>query len=196
MNKFLILMSLFITNVQAGLTVTDINKFATVSLHTEEMPATKRVYLAADFEATLPSGLVFCELEVNHKRGKDSGKTKTIKKETTLMAGEKMPFNLGVFPNFFHASGLDVKAKLVCKKIDFFEQNKLKVTNAKLLKGPELICCQLNEFRTVCSSGGPSPGRIDVDFDIEEINQPAPSPTPTPTSTKPILKIPSCYPNQ
>jgi hypothetical protein len=149
----------------AALTITDKDKLASVTLHTELIDSSKRVYLAADFEATHKAGLIACEVTVEHKNGKEAGPTYTIKEDTSLMPNEKIPFNLGLFPESFHASGLDVKAKLECRKVTFFDKKATK----PLLKGTEQprYCCRYNTLKIICAS---QPEGEDVNVNATEFN--------------------------
>lgn len=147
---FFILLT-FLSHAQAALTITDKDKLASVTLHTELIDSSKRVYLAADFEATHKAGLISCEVTVEHKNGKAEGPTYTLKEDTSLLPNEKIPFNLGLFPESFHASGLDVKAKLECRKVTFFDKKPSK----PLLKSStqaSRYCCRMSEIHTVCAS--------------------------------------------
>jgi hypothetical protein len=167
----LLMISLLLAQVSmahAALTITDKDKLASVTLHTELINSSKRVYLAADFEATHKAGLIACEVTVEHKNGKEAGPSYTLKEDTSLMPNEKIPFNLGLFPESFHASGLDVKAKLECRKVTFFD----KKTTKPLLKGTDQTpryCCRYNALRIICAS---QPEGEDIIVNATEFNHP------------------------
>jgi hypothetical protein len=147
----------------AALTVTDKEKLATVTLHTELISTSKRVYLAADFEANHKKGLITCELKVEHRNGNEKGPLYTLVEDTTLLPNEKIPFNLGLFPERFHASGLDVKANLTCKKLTFFDKPNPKTANKVMLKAGEPehgYCCRMTPISLICATQ-PS-GDIDI----------------------------------
>ena len=167
----------------AVLTIADKDKLAIVTLHTELINSSKRVYLAADFEATHKAGLIACEVTVEHKNGKEAGPTYTLKEDTSLMPNEKIPFNLGLFPESFHASGLDVKAKLECRKVTFFD----KKTSKPLLKGTDQTpryCCRYNTLKIICAG---QPEGEDVIVNGTEFNHPLASGA--------IGDYSPCYPN-
>ncbi len=165
------LMSILVAQIglaHAALTITDKDKLASVTLHTELIDSSKRVYLAADFEATHKAGLISCEVTVEHRNGKEAGPTYTLKEDTSLLPNEKIPFNLGLFPESFHASGLDVKAKLECRKITFFAKKATK----PLLKGTAQTpryCCRQSVLKIICAS---QPEGEDVILNATEFNLP------------------------
>jgi hypothetical protein len=172
----------------AALTVTDKEKLATVTLHTELINASKRVYLAADFEANHKKGLIACEIKVEHRNGNEKGPLYTLVEDTTLLPNEKIPFNLGLFPERFHASGLDVKANLTCKELTFFDKPKPKTVKKTMLKAGEPkhgYCCRMSPIALICATE-PS-GGIDVnatEFRSSEIqeNEYSPCYPPNPDS--------------
>lgn len=165
----------------AGLTVTDKDKLATVTLHTERINSSKRVYLAADFEATHKAGLISCDLTVQHKNGSAEGPSYTLQEDTTLMPNEKIPFNLGLFPESFHASGLDVKATLACRRVTFFSKKATKPL-LKATERPSHYCCRLSVLRIVCATEP----NADIEVNGTEFNLPA--------SDAGGEQYPSCYP--
>ncbi|MCE3012205.1 MAG: hypothetical protein LW878_03990 [Proteobacteria bacterium] len=149
----LILASLALTqSAFAYLTVEDKNKLATVTLHTELIEASKRVYLAADFEAKHDKGVIGCDLKITHQNGQNTGPVYHLEETTSLMPKEMIPFNLGLFPERFHASGLDVKAVLVCRRVTFFDQRKGAKPLLKATTAPEPICCRMSNIALNCAS--------------------------------------------
>lgn len=146
-------------SAKAALTITDKNKLATVTLHTELIESSKRVYLAADFEASHTLGMIGCQLTLQHKNGLEKGPSYKVEEETSLLPNEKIPFNLGLFPEKFHASGIDVKAHLVCNKITLFDRLQPKpVAQKTLLKSSapttETVgrtCCRMSPMKIICS---------------------------------------------
>lgn len=173
-------------SVFAALTVVDCNKLATVTLHTELIDASKRVYLAADFEAKHQQGLIGCQLTVEHKNGLPEGPTYRLEEASSLLPKESIPFNLGLFPARFHASGLDVKAELVCRRVTFFngKQNKKSTLKATLPVGT--TCCRLSPIHINCASP-PDNQSVDVEGSTQL--------TPTVTAKQPS-EYPSCWPDQ
>lgn len=146
-------------SAKAALTISDKNKLATVTLHTELIESSKRVYLAADFEASHTQGMIGCKLTLQHKNGLENGPTYKVEEDTSLLPNEKIPFNLGLFPEKFHASGIDVKAHLVCNKITFFNRPQAKpVAQKTLLKSTAptttiegRTCCRASSVKIICS---------------------------------------------
>ncbi len=173
-------------NTFAALTVVDRHKLATVTLHTELIEASKRVYLAADFEAKHQQGLIGCQLTVEHKNGLSEGPNYRLEESTSLLPKESIPFNLGLFPARFHASGLDVKAELVCRRVTFFEGQQKKTTTLKGNLPLGTTCCRLSALQINCAS---PPGNVSVD--VEGSTQL----TPTVTAKQPN-EYPSCWPEQ
>jgi hypothetical protein len=169
MKTFIISFLLVSLRAHAALTITDKNKLATVTLHTELIEASKRVYLAADFEASHTQGMIGCKLTLQHKNGQENGPTYQVEEESSLLPNEKIPFNLGLFPEKFHASGIDVKAHLVCNKITFFNRPQAKpVAQKALLKSTapatETVgrtCCRMSPIKIICSHVR-SDGSVDV----------------------------------
>ena len=136
----------------AALTVEDKNKLATVTLHTEIIESSKRVYLAADFEAKHDKGLIGCELKITHKNGQATGPTYHLEEATSLLPKETIPFNLGLFPERFHASGLDVQAELVCRRVTFFEKKRPKPKLLKASAERTQVCCRMSPIILNCAS--------------------------------------------
>lgn len=167
MNKLILLFAILIhsQSALATLTVVDRHKLASVTLHTELIEASKRVYLAADFEAKHDKGMIGCELKIEHKNGQPSGPTYYLDESTTLMPKEVIPFNLGLFPERFHASGLDVKAELVCRRVTFFDNLRSR-PKPRLLKASETrtqVCCRTSPISLNCATepeGGVEVGSI------------------------------------
>ena len=170
-----LILFIFYAPAFAALTVTDKDKLATVTLHTELISTSKRVYLAADFEANHKKGLIVCEIKVEHRNGNEKGPLYTLFEDTTLLPNEKIPFNLGLFPERFHASGLDVKTNLTCKKLTFFDKPKPKTAKKAMLKAGEPehgYCCRMSPISLICATE-PS-GGIDVnatEFRSSEIQE-------------------------
>lgn len=142
-----------ITSLHASIKLADQNKLATVTLHTEVISGSNRVYLSADFEANHHTGVISCDLSVQHRAGKEEGTLYHLNEDTSLLPNEKISFNLGIFPSYFHASGLDVKAKLTCQKLTFFDNKPTSKPNKKLLRTDieGKVCCKLNALRQICS---------------------------------------------
>ncbi|MBY0517298.1 MAG: hypothetical protein K2P81_10335 [Bacteriovoracaceae bacterium] len=152
------------TLAQAALTVSDKQNLASVTLHTELIPSSKRVYLAADFEANHKAGLIGCQLSVEHKNGQDQGPTYRLEEATSLLPNERISFNMGLFPDRFHASGLDVKAQLICKRVTFFDKQK-KTPKTTMLKSTDTkgsVCCRMSPLHLNCALERDN-GSIDVD---------------------------------
>ena len=154
MKKFslIILITVLIQSAHASLTINDQHELATVTLHTEIIQASKRVYLAADFEAKHADGMIGCHLKIEHKNGLTTGPVYHLEESTSLLPKESISFNLGLFPERFHASGLDVKASLVCRRVTFFDKFK---NPKKLLKSSaptEQICCRLSQLHLNCAT--------------------------------------------
>lgn len=147
--KIILTLSLmiFFNSARASLLVSDKSNLAVVTLHTELAGATKRVYLAADFEAKHKTGLISCDLTVEHKNGLPQGPVYRLSEETTLLPNEKIPLNLGLFPERFHASGLDVVASLKCREVTYFTKKKTLLKSTQDSK----TCCRLNEFKVICT---------------------------------------------
>ena len=160
-----VFISLNIQQAFAALTVPDKNKMATVTLHTELIDSSKRVYLAADFEANHTVGLIACKLTVEHKNGQKSGPTYKLDEYTSLLPKESISFNLGLFPSKFHASGLDVIARLSCNKVTYFDNlvksSAQKSMSLKTEPPQEIYCCRLSPLHLNCAHSHDD-GSIDV----------------------------------
>lgn len=167
----------------AALTVEDKNKLATVTLHTELIESSKRVYLAADFEARHDKGIIGCELKLTHKNGLSSGPTFHLEETTTLLPKESIPFNLGLFPDRFHASGLDVKAELVCRRVTYFESLKSPKPLLKSSASVQQFCCRMSTLILNCATE--PEGGVEVNKTTQlTLAQQSPS------------DYPSCYPEK
>ncbi len=154
MKKFslLLLIIILMQSAHASLIVTDKDELASVTLHTEIIQASKRVYLAADFEAKHTNGMIGCHLKIEHKNGLSTGSVYHLEESTSLLPKENISFNLGLFPERFHASGLDVKANLICRRVTFFD--KFKKTKKLVKSNPptEKICCRLSPIHLNCAT--------------------------------------------